>query len=144
MSWPFDERNSGALRPFSSSNFNCCSIFQHFLFDKTIIKKWRVFGGFSKFNENQNFWRQLFIVLSIHKPLLMSCEVIHKIFTISVQLFWRLLDRNRHAKYIFMKMKGLKHQGYKVKELEILEFEESAQHVNTFKLKSRSSSPLAL
>ena len=52
----------------------------------------------------KSFWRQLFVILSIHTPSLGSCEVSHKIWARSVQPFWRLLDTNRQpykqSKYI--------------------------------------------
>ena len=47
-------RLSGASHPSSISTFNHCSIFQHYLFDKTKIKFLRItcfFGGFHKFTK---------------------------------------------------------------------------------------------
>ena len=73
----------------SISTFNCCSMFQPFLFDKTIITNLRIYNflsWFSKFYENQYFWRKRFVILSIHKPYLGSCKVPQKIWAILMRL----------------------------------------------------------
>ena len=100
----------GASRPFSILTFNC----EHLLFVqyKTITNESsRIFQIFFRavlnFTKIKSVWIQVFVILSIHKPSLGSCEVPHKIWARSVQPFWRLLDSNRsdrqtarQAKYI--------------------------------------------
>ena len=58
-------------RPYSISNFKCCWIFQHFLFDETIIQH---------FDDLRfcfvDFKIKIFVIPSIHKPFLRStCKV---------------------------------------------------------------------
>ena len=48
------------------------------------------FVGFQNITKIRNFLIKLFLILSIHKHFLGSCEVPHKIWAQSVQLFWRL------------------------------------------------------
>ena len=59
------------------------------------------FRGFKK----RKFARQIFSILSVHKPFLGSCEVPQKIWARSFQPFWRLLVKNkqtnRQTKYIY-------------------------------------------
>ena len=43
--------------------------------------------GFSKFNGNQLCWRQIFEILSVHKPFLGSSDGPQKIWSQSVQPF---------------------------------------------------------
>ena len=87
---------------------------------KTITKQ-RICGfykkccGFSKFSNIELCQRQIFEISIIHKPSLVSREVPQKLWARSVQLFWRLLDTNKHpdkeskyikGKYLFLYIFG--------------------------------------
>ena len=89
-------RLSGRFGQPSFSTINSCSIFQHFLFDKTKKKFLRIYNFFlvdlQKSTKIKKCFRKLFVILSIHNPSLRSCEVPNKIWAESVQPFWRLLD----------------------------------------------------
>jgi len=60
-----------------------------------------IFVNFLNFTQIRNVWRQLFVILSIDKPYLGSCEVPvpHKMLALSVQPFWRLLDTDRQCRH---------------------------------------------
>ena len=70
----------------SSSTFNYCLIFQLYLFDKTIktcthlqFFSW-IFSRKFFLRKSNFFWRQLFVILSIHNSSLGSYEVPQKIW----------------------------------------------------------------
>ena len=80
-------------RPSSILTFNFSSICEHLFFH--IIKSNNLhiqyfFMGFQNITKIRNFLIKLILILSIHKHFLGSCEVPHKIWAQSVQLFWRL------------------------------------------------------
>ena len=56
------------------------------------------------------WWRQIFEILIIHKPSLVSLDVPQQIWARSVQPFWRLLDTNKETDkpnlYVDEKVRG--------------------------------------
>ena len=46
-----------------------------------------------------HFWGQFFVILSIHKPFLGSCEIPQKNWARLILLFWRFSVTNKQAKY---------------------------------------------
>ena len=63
------------------------------------IIRWSVAGGNQRdfIKKSKNFGDNIFVILSIHKPSLSSCQFQHKIWARSVQPFWRLLDTNKQT-----------------------------------------------
>jgi len=81
---------------FQLSTFSFC--IQCKIISKNFADLKKKIRGFLKFNDNQIFGRQIFDNLIIHKPSLGSRDVPHKIWSRSVQPFWRLLETNTQAK----------------------------------------------
>ena len=79
-------------------NFNCqhCKTKQKEVrgFQQKISWIFKIFKNLMKI---EFWWRQIFENLIIHKPSLGSREIPQKIWTRSVQPFWRLLDTNRQT-----------------------------------------------
>ena len=72
--------------------FNCGSNYEIFVQYKTKTSKkvrrfHNVFVNFQNFTNIKKCCRQLFEIMSIHKPSLGSCEVPHTIWAQSVQTF---------------------------------------------------------
>ena len=95
--------------------FNCGSIWEQifsFVHFKSITKKFAgltiFFLAFSIFYKNQNLLMHIFVIFSIHKPSLGSCEVSHKIradwllgqfqlWTFSLCIHWKTTTKKIHG-----------------------------------------------
>ena len=90
----------------SISIVNIFSFYTSYIVNK-IKKKVRRFSekdfvDFDNLMEIKFCWRLIFEILIIHKPSLGSCDVTHKIWARSVQLFFVYwIQTNRQAKYIY-------------------------------------------
>ena len=98
----------GASRPSSVSTFNSCLIFQHS--DKTKINVFFADLLFfviirSKIYKNLKFLETTFVILSIHKPSLGSCKVLHKIIgsAVSTCIEFKRTEKqiDKQSKYIY-------------------------------------------
>ena len=69
----------------------CGSFREHRLFVQLNQITKKVSGFNHIFREYYNFWRQIFVILSLHKSFLGSFEVPHQVWVRSVQPFRRLL-----------------------------------------------------
>ena len=95
-------------RPSSVSTFNSCAIFQHS--DKTKINVFlRIYYFFviirSKLYKNLKLLETTFVILSIHKPSLGSCKVLHKIIgsAVSTCIEFKRTEKqiDKQSKYIY-------------------------------------------
>ena len=94
---------SPVLNEFINFNFKLTRVLLFSLWIHFIAKTKKVCGfykkncGFSKFNGNRILLEANFFNFDHHKPSLESCEVPQKNWAGSVELFWRLLDTNKHT-----------------------------------------------
>ena len=56
-----------------------------------------MFAHLKNLKKVKNFWTPKFVILSVQKPSLGSCEVPKKVWARSVQPFWRILDTNKQT-----------------------------------------------
>ena len=73
------------------------SIFSTIKQQDKFLRIYHFFNEFSKFHKHQTFLETIFVLLSIHSPLLVSCEVPQKIWAHSVQPFWCLSVANKQT-----------------------------------------------